>query len=182
MIPPDEEYFAWLYSKITDLKVKNRKKTYWKLAQQLYEKEFIWFVSNDDNRNAEGIELRRVFLRETGTRYPSREWMNMSSSMLELLVSLSFRLSFLDDRPPSVWFWELIDNLDLTYADDDVYDPDTEADVEETLDVVIWRLYEADGQGGLFPLKHAFEDQTNIELWYQMSAYVNEKMEDVWHS
>lgn len=180
MIPPDEIYFAWLYSKIDNLKVKHRKKTYFKLAQQLYEKEFVWFIPNDDNRNAEGMELRKAFLRETGSAYPSHEWMNMSSSMFELLIGISHRLSFIDDRPPHVWFWELIDNLELTYANDDVYDPGTEEDVEETLDRVIWRLYDEDGSGGLFPLQHAFENQRKVELWYQMSAYINEKMDEEW--
>mgnify|MGYP000851237999 FL=1 len=176
---PDQQYFAWLYSKIDNFKVPNI--TYFKLAQQLYEKEFVWFIPNDDNRNAEGMELRRVFLKETGSAFPSRQWMEMSSSMLELLIGISYRLSFIDDRPPHIWFWELIDNIDLTYAKDDIYDRDVEVDVDETLDRIIWRLYDPDGSGGLFPLHHAFEDQRNIELWYQMSAYLNEKMDEEWH-
>jgi len=182
MIPIDERYFTWLYSKIGHRKVPIRGLSYRKLAYQLYTKEFLWFVPNDDNRAEEGIELRKVFLDETGTQYPGHEWMEMTCSILELLIGMSHRLSFIDDRPAHIWFWEMLDNVDLTYANDDEYGPDTEEDVEQTFDRVIWRLYEQDGAGGLFPLHHAHEDQRKIELWYQMSAYINERMFASWHS
>lgn len=176
----DREYLTWLYSKIDNQRNKNPKWTYWILAEQLYTKEFVWFVPNDDNRNADGIELRKVFLEETNTEYPGHQWMYMSSSILELLLGLANRLSFLDDRPPSVWFWEMITNLGLLYANDAEYDINIELEVDKTLDVFIWRLYNKDGSGGLFPLEHPKKDQTKVELWYQMSAYVTEKMHDVW--
>lgn len=178
MIPLDEKYLTWLYSKI-DPKFE---KSYWKLAVQLYTKEFLWFIPNDDNRSDEGIELRKVFLKETGSPYPPHEWMGMSCSILELLIGMSYRLSFMDERPVDIWFWEMIDNVDLTYARDEEYNISTEDDVDEIMDVVIWRLYEEDGTGGLFPLHHSHENQKHIELWYQMSAYVNERMFAKWHS
>jgi hypothetical protein len=176
MIPIDEEYFTWLYSKVANVNEKNSKKSYWMLCNQLYTKEFLWFVPNDDNRSEEGIELRKVFVREKNIFHPGQDWMHMSCSMLELLIAMSNRLAFLDDRPSRVWFWELIDNLDLTYATDNRYDIHVENHVEDTLDRVIWRLYEKNGAGGLFPLRHANEDQRKVELWYQLSSYVNEEL------
>lgn len=176
MIPLDEEYFTWLYSQVCNLNVKNPKKTYWCLCEQLYTKEFLWFIPNDDNRSKEGIELRKEFLQETGTEYPGHDWMNMSCSMFELLIGLSKRLSFLDDREPKIWFWELVDNINLSYANDNIYNVDVETHVDEVLNNVIWRLYNKNGSGGLFPLRHAQEDQRKIELWYQLSAYVNEEL------
>ncbi len=180
MIEIDRRYFTWLYSHIGYLKAADPKDSYFKLAEQLYTKEFLWYVQNDDNRNTDGIELRKVFLNETGSEYPGDEWLNMSSSMLELVIGISERLSFLDDRIPYVWFWELIDNLGISYCDDE-YDIDVEYAVDDALDRVIWRLYDPDGSGGLFPLQNPDTDQRHVELWYQMSAYVNEKMASVWH-
>jgi len=180
MIPLDRMYFTWLYSHIGDLITTDLKHSYFKLAEQLYTKEFIWFVPNDDNRNTDGIELRKVFLSETEVDYPSDEWLKMSSSMLELIIGISERLSFLDEREPHVWFWELIDNLGIIYSDYE-YDIDVEYAVDDALDRVIWRLYDQDGSGGLFPLNNPVKDQRHVELWYQMSSYVNEKMSSVWH-
>jgi hypothetical protein len=45
---------------------------------------------------------------------------------------------------------------------------------EEILDAVIWRTYLPNGQGGFFPLIDFEEDQTQVELWYQMSAFIRE--------
>jgi hypothetical protein len=42
------------------------------------------------------------------------------------------------------------------------------------LDRVIRREYEPDGTGGFFPLQNPLEDQTQVEIWYQMAAYINE--------
>jgi len=36
------------------------------------------------------------------------------------------------------------------------------------------RDYDADGNGGLFPLKNPKKDQRRIEIYYQMNAYVLE--------
>jgi hypothetical protein len=44
----------------------------------------------------------------------------------------------------------------------------------EILEKVINRTYHSSGKGGLFPLKHAEKDQTEVELWYQMNTYLVE--------
>ena len=46
--------------------------------------------------------------------------------------------------------------------------------IDDILDTLIWRTYEYDGIGGFFPLTNAEEDQTKVEIWYQMAAYINE--------
>jgi hypothetical protein len=46
--------------------------------------------------------------------------------------------------------------------------------VEEILYALIWRTYDPDGVGGFFPLAWPKEDQTKIEIWYQMNAYAKE--------
>ena len=48
------------------------------------------------------------------------------------------------------------------------------AEADGGLDGFINRQYEANGEGGLFPLKGVCEDQREVEIWYQMNAYLYE--------
>ena len=172
MPPPlDELYFRWLYSQVGSVEATNRSKTYWKLLKQLHIKEFVWIVPNDDNRAEDGRDLRLEFLDEEGVT-PSSDWLRLGCSMFELLVGLSRRLSFQADGEPRGWFWHLMDNLGLRiYSDAKIVSTDR---IDEILERVIWRTYESDGTGGLFPLKYPAKDQREVELWYQLSAYLLE--------
>lgn len=143
------------------------------LAVALYQKEFTWFVHNDDNRVEDGKELREDFLDETGTER-DRDWMEQGCSMLEMLIALSRRAAFEADEEPFEWFWILIDNLELRPFVDEAFTDDFNVDVDVILDRVIDRTYEPDGRGGLFPLRHADRDQREVEIWYQLSAYLME--------
>lgn len=167
----DEVYFPWLYSLVSD-----PHKHYWKLCEQLYQKEFVWFIPNDNNRNEEGIELRIEFLNETGIANPGRPWMQMSSSIFELLIALARRMNFIDDTPVDFWFWQLVSNLGLDFADDHEYNTIVAMEVDEILDRFIWRQYNRDGTGGLYPLRDHEQDQRRVEIYYQMSYYMVEFM------
>lgn len=173
--PIDEVYLEWLYDKVCDRPRRPRPhQTYWKLFRILYSREFVWFIPNDDNRVGDGVELRGLFLRETQIDVDSI-WMDLGCSMLEMLVALADRLEFCwDEKSQREWFWELIRNLDIDYTDARAVDF-PEPEIQEVIDRVIWRTYNADGSGGLFPLNNPRKDQTKIELWYQMNSYVIER-------
>lgn len=94
-------------------------------------------------------------------------------SFLEMMIAISHRLSFETDRRPKWWFWHLMKNLGLENYSDDM--PFTQDEVDETLDRVIWRTYSPDGKGGLFPLEDPQHDQRQVELWYQLNAYLLER-------
>ena len=176
--PLDELYFKWLYGQVADPKVTNPLRTYWKMLKQLYTKEFVWTVPNDDNRIVDGKDLRYEFIDDQQLEDVDIGWMNLGCSMFELLVSLSRRLAFETDGWAPYWFWELVENLGLMAYSDRRPARSRKfpvPEIEEILERVIWRTYDYDGKGGLFPLKEAREDQRTIELWYQMSAYVLEK-------
>lgn len=132
-------------------------------------------VSYDENRIADAKDLRYAFLAENEDEQGSLEWMRMPCSMLELLVILSRLAAFETDDEPSIWFWHLIDILNLEGFDDKNYDSEAEATIDRALERVIWRQYEPDGTGGLFPLRNAVRDQREIELWYQLNAYLLEQ-------
>ena len=170
--PLDELYFRWLYAQVSNVKLKNPSRTYWSLLRLLHMKEFVWFIPNDDNRLEDGRLLRFEFVELHELHDVDPNWMDLECSMLEMLIGLSRRLWFEDDMPVDEWFWHLMENLGLNGLTD--RGGWSEQDVDEILDAVIWRTYEKDGRGGLFPLVEPKEDQREVELWYQMSEYLLE--------
>lgn len=169
---PDDAYLRWLYQQVARVSLRNPSRTYWSLLKQLYTTEFVWLVPNDDNRVEDGRDLRVEFLEQTDFPQVSDEWLGMGCSMLEMLIALSRRLSFESEGEPRAWFWHMLRNIGLDTLTDD--SPDFHETVDDVLMTVIWRTYQKDGRGGLFPLGNATEDQTKIELWYQISAYLTQ--------
>ena len=174
----DDLYLEWLYSQVGSVKLKNKQRTYWSLMRQLYTKEFVWLIPNDDNRVENGRELRYEFLEDAGLdmRDVDPYWLGLGCSVLEMMIDLSRRASFLDDREPVAWFWEMIENLHLHFINDATYEePHISREIQEIVDTVIWRTYNPDGRGGLFPLRHPHEDQRDVEIWYQLNSYILER-------
>jgi hypothetical protein len=172
--PLDELYLRWLYAGVGDVRLRNSSRTYWTLLRQFYKKEFVWIVPNDDNRVEDGKDLRYEFIDACGIETVDDAWINMGCSMLEMLIALSRRLAFEAEREPRDWFWRLIENLDLEEFTDANFNNRARRHVDTVLDNVVWRLYLPDGRGGLFPLDHPAEDQRDVEIWYQLSAYLLE--------
>ena len=171
--PLDERFFKWLYNQVAVLEDTRSSRTYVELLRQLYTKEFIWLIPNDDNRAVDGADLRLEFIHEQRLMNVDPEWLQLGCSMLELLIALSRRLTFEGDGEPATWFWQLISNLGLGQCNDECLISDE--DINDILDEVIWRTYKRDGNGGLFPLRRAEEDQREVELWYQLSSYLLER-------
>jgi len=171
----DEQYLTWLYARIGSVKETNPSWTFWSLVRQLFVKEFVWIIPNDDNRVEDGRDLRYRFLEENHIEDVDPDWMGLGCSFLELLLGLSQRLSFEAERNPATWFWELLTNLGLNKYSDEVKKTLMTKKVDEVIDKVIWRTYDFDGRGGLFPLKEPHEDQRDVEIWYQLSAYLLER-------
>lgn len=173
----DEQYLTWLYSQVSSVKAKNPTRTYWSLLRQLYTKEFVWFVPNDDNRVEDGRDLRYEFIESQRIEVAERDWLNLGCSVLEMLMGLSRRLSFEAGGESREWFWHLIDNLGFINCTDAWYKNSKHNEaVDDKLERLIFRTYDYDGaDGGLFPLSHPEEDQRNVEIWYQLSAYILER-------
>ena len=176
----EELYLKWLYSQIAPLSVKNPERTYWLFSRDLFRKEFVWFVPNDDNRIADGVDLRDEFLEDYGVE-ADEDWLGFGCSMLELLVALSRRFAFMADGEPRDRFWEMIYNTGITKCDDKLYKADDglKNQIDDSMDRVIWRTYDYDGSnGGLFPINEPYKDQRRTEIWLQMAAYITEKEGD----
>lgn len=162
-------YFDWLYAKIhlTDIPYNS----YSSLLNQLNRTEFIWLLSGDDNRAEDGIDLRKEFIIESGLDV-DESWFDDGCSVLEMLVALSRHAAFETGESRNQWFWEFLTNLNLTQFHDDEYDPEAIAAI---LYIFVWRTYEHDGSGGMFPLDETPDDQRTKELWYQFCEYLAEK-------
>lgn len=166
----DGLYFEWLCDQVIKAPDVDARL----VLEIMFFKEFVWTVPNDDNRAVDGKDLRKEFLAEKG--YASEgDFIEIGCSMLELLIGLSRRLAFEADGEPDAWFWRLMKNIGLhKFTDDKPFSVDR---VDEILDRVIWRTYNHLGHGGLFPLASSDEDQRRVELWYQMSAYLLERLD-----
>jgi hypothetical protein len=164
-------YFHWLEQQVRDEGRPTH--TYSEVMEMMFSKEFVWTVPNDDNRVQDGLDLRLDFLDESEAPDSLRPEHLGPCSVLEVLIGLSRRLAFMAGGNPEGWAWQLVVNLELHRMADPL-SRTKQHQVNEKLDAVIWRTYRPDGTGGFFPLAWPDDDQTQIELWYQMNAYVME--------
>lgn len=165
--PIEEAYFNWLCAKVLD-----NRNIYIDLLRLLHSTEFVWVVHGDHNRGADGVELREDFIRES--RFASEfEWEQAGCSIFEMLLAFAKRAAFQTSEPVKNWFWEFMTNLGLSelrnLSEEDVIF------VQEVLEHLIWRSYEPNGYGGMFPLRWPKRDQREVEIWYQFCEYVDEQ-------
>lgn len=173
----DEHYLDWLYRLVErpPNEFDEVDEGYWKLMQALFTIRFDVVVYKDRNRALDGIGLREDFIEQSDI--PSHvftdEWINTDASILEVIVALAKRMEFLTNTNIRECFWELMTNAGFDRYDDGAFEGE---DVEIICGRIINREYQPDGRGGLFPLNTAHENQTNVELHYQMQYYIFEHM------
>lgn len=162
----DFDYYDWLCKQIN---IPPNKNSYNDLFERMHNIEFVWTVPNDNNRLQDALDLRSEF--NNGT-VPGL--ILDGATFLEVLIALSRRVAFTAGGDAGHWAWRLIKNIKLNKMTDPLTEERAKK-VDDTLYTVIWRIYQFDGQGGFFPLDFPAEDQTKVEIWYQMNAYVIEK-------
>lgn len=173
--PIEEAYFNWLYHKVAANDHPTPSTSYYNLLRELHRTEFVWIVLGDDNRAADGLEVRREFHTLLRLRYSERlPWDLIGCSVLEMMIAFSRRAEFQSEGNISArdWFWIFMRNLGLDECDDTK--SDTEPLIKEVLENFIYRQYRRDGKGGMFPLRHNRQDQRKIEIAYQFFAYLDE--------
>lgn len=167
------DYYNWLLDRV-GVTISERQ-TYSFLFRELFKREFKWTIERDENRAADGEDLRREFEEETGSITDDYD----NCNMLEMLVALSVRcendiMALPDEDNTYQWFWEMLKNLGLDYYNNDRFSP---VKVGKILDNVIFRRYDRNGKGGLFPLRNAKTDQRGVEIWYQMGSWLCENFD-----
>jgi hypothetical protein len=147
-------------------------------TRSLFEIEFRGILGSDSNREEDGKDLRAEYCGEPYTRYVERA-LEGPCSMLEMLIALAKRIEEMlstPDKPDrtGIWFWEMIHNLGLReYQDRDSVEKKERNALynRKIIDRFIERLYNANGDGSLFPQKYPAFDSRTIEIWYQVQAY-----------
>lgn len=170
------EYFEWMYQLISNSKY-SRAKHYRKLLSQLHGINFTYTIEMDDNRAADGIDLRYRFGYEHGyDDYIITAFLDdRPCSVLEMLIALACHCENIMEDPEHEdrtwkWFWGMISSLGLDSMDDSHFDRDR---VNEVIDIFLNREYDRDGKGGLFTIKNSKRDLRTVEIWYQMNWYLN---------
>ena len=169
---PNNLYREWLVSLVDG----DRADRYPTVINAAWDMEFIYSIPTDANRAQDGIDLRRVFERETSHSLPDLG----PCRVLEFLVALSKRIDYIlydyeyQDQTDR-WFWEMMANLRLIdLGSHNTREPNRKV-VDSILQRVIDRTYDDAGYGGLFPLRHPKEDQRTVEVWYQMHLWIAER-------
>ena len=168
------QYFFWLTELVCD---ERHQRYYQHLLETLHETEFIWTVNNDENRAADGINLRARFSEDKGLDFREcRDILDGPCSLLEMMVGLACRCedSIMGDEEygdrTAKWFWIMIHNLELYDEDDGRYDDEY---VQFVIESLLYRTYQRNGKGGLFYIKNCRRDLRKVEIWYQMCWYLN---------
>jgi hypothetical protein len=152
-------YFQWLTEFIGT-------RTSKELLRHLFYKEYKSVLPNDDNRCLDGTRLRDLFEQELNILVNPIS--NDPCSFLEMLIGLAKRMSedVVGDDDVRLWFWRMVKNAGYLESPESLWGAISKG--------VIERKYKSNGQGGLFPLKHPHQDQTKVEIWYQMMGYLEE--------
>ena len=173
----NDEYFLWLCGKINVSPT--GKLPYHQLAKALYSVQYAPGRDNMDmNRALDGLYLRSEFIQKFGEAGSAGNRGNCT--FLEMLIGLARRMAFLmesEEKPKRIveFFWKMLENMGLTdFSDLRFAALNGDRVVAKATDYVISKRYGPDGKGGLFPVNHPQKDMRQLDLWYQMHAWLSE--------
>lgn len=173
--PIEEHYIQWL----CDLINVDPDNPHMHLLRRLYWRTFEpIFIKRDENRAADGENLRIRFADEVGLDPYDRDnnLYNHPCSVLEMLIAMSIRCENQIMHNPDLgdrtfkWFWMMLDNMDISKYDSLEYtDDEIDAAVDQACDILIYRDFKHDGSdGGIFVLPGTKENLRDVEFWYHM--------------
>ena len=166
-------YFSWIEKLISNDEMKAS--DYGKLISFLNDIQFDYLIPMDDNRIADGIDLRYRFGYDTEIPYAQiATYLDIRpASVLEVMVALSLRIEeqFIDGDDVGNWFWIMIANLGLDEYKNLYFN---KAEVDRIIKKFLKRDYEKNGRGSLFITNDRNKDMRHIEIWDQMHLYLNE--------
>ena len=166
-----DEYYHWLMGLLDDEYISDM---YQKLTYDMFETEFKWTVAYDSNRASDGVYLRRLYFRETGSEVDE----DLGCSVLEMFIALCQKcdeeLMYDPDQNygPAYWFWVILENMGLDNYDDYNYDRDS---VDTILARFLDRDYEKNGFGGPFYVCNSVCDFRDRDLWWQLNSFLEER-------
>ena len=176
-------YFDWLKGQVEYF---NQAGQHEQLFHKLHDMVYYPVLELDRNREKDGISLRDTYLAEFGGYMDESIVVDSPCSVFEFLVALANRMNYIyaheNENCTAMLFWEIMDNIGLKdgWFRDVEWNCEREEIVDTAIGTLLSRRFELDGRGGLFPMPPSFvgEDQTNVEIWYQMNRYLINKMRE----
>lgn len=169
-----QAYFYWLYEPFYD----PTDPTSWfmTVCTIMHNTRFTPLIPHDENRIADATELRNDFKREHRPLEPLEvaDLLAPDASVFEVLIALAKRADFMVPLTPKVWFRIFLENLKLDTWTDDYCAGHSTWPVQRAVNAFNSRTYSKTGRGGIFPLRRPRDNQREVELWYQMGAYMTE--------
>jgi hypothetical protein len=169
-------YFRWLYDQVVEVNDPNGLSSYWQVCARMMDYSFRDLVEHDSNRMAEGSELRKEYIRWFANEpLDEAELLFPDVTIFEVLVALARRANLMIEMNVFKWFQLFLRNLGLDRYNDWYCATHFTRNIDRILDRFNSRTYKPNGHhGGLFPLAHPIRDQREVELWYQMAAFMTE--------
>ena len=170
-------YFEWLCERV-DIDCDKEDFPYTKLMRYLFRKPFNYIMDRDANRYEDGVNMRYLFgsYKELDQEMIASYLDDAECSMLEMMAGLCMKCENIMSDPDTYgdqtgkWFWDMIRSIGFDSLDDDAFD---EEEADEMVDICLYREYEPSGEGGFFTVKNAPKDLRDVEIWTQMSWYLN---------
>lgn len=169
-------YFNFIYRMM--YKKKPGEPSYRKLFTRLHQIPFRWVIDRDENRNADGINLRYEFSVRYDLDYEEvkKHFDPDHCSVLEMMAALAIRCDrtheqrILPENPIANWFWEMLMCMRLDEMTDTAY---VEEYVDEVVANMLDRKYSKNGMGGLYCTR-TDKDMREMEIFIQMNSFVQE--------
>ena len=171
------DYFEWMYRLVCG--EGGQSLSFRKLLMRLYDLDYQYTLPMDENRWTDGVQLRYRYGREHNIPdyVIASELDTRPCSMLEMMLALSLRCeeTIMTDNHfgnrTGQWFWNMIFSLGLGGETDRNF---RASHVDAVVDRFNNRRYSPNGEGGLFRVNDRGINLLNMDIWYQMQAYINE--------
>lgn len=175
-------YKDWLYFLAFEDEIERER--YSLLLDNLSHTIYCSLNPRDTNRIYDAIDFRYRFGAELNIprEIIDRELKDHDVSVLEVMISLSFycyenvsQYSLSCQMDTSSWFKDMLKSLGLFNMNDQNFNYDI---FEERMKKFLKGDIYPNGRGGLFTVNNPTVDMRNLELWYQMNHYINEKINE----
>lgn len=176
-------YYRWLCS---ELGVDPKESKIESVCSMMMISPFVSDMWEDQNIVESALYSRREFVRDQDPIAKREFYRAMGEcSVLEVIAILIRKMSYmllgnhLASSNQGALFFELLDNLGLSWINDDAFSRDEDGCreyIEDVMSRFVGREYEENGDdGGLFPLENPPEDMREMSLFQQLDAYLIEK-------
>lgn len=172
-------YIEWVCSEILNLN-KDEYNDLLYLIRTLNEIEFTYSVPLDENRAADGLNLRSDYCYETGKYLDKSSGLLPNCTVFEMMAALAYKCessimyNYRNGLHPERWFFIMLNNLGIRECTVHNWDSKTSDYIYNCVHKMLHRQYKKNGEGGLFVIKNPKIDQREVDIWKQMNAFLNE--------